>query len=202
MKKAIVTLTLLLAIVTMMTGCSQNNNDATANSQNSTTNQQTQNQTSGDSANINLTEEQAKQIAYAHAGVTANDVAAVQVKKEMDDGVEYYDVEFYTKDKEFDYEIKISDGSIWKFDSEVDHKFYNAESSQQGSAKITLEQARDAALAKVPGATAQDIHVTYEIDDGRELYEGTIYYDRMEYEFEIDAATGDFIQWEKESIFD
>ena len=35
-------------------------------------------------------------------------------------------------------------------------------------------------------------------DDGRQIYEGEIYYNRMEYEFEIDASTGTIIEWSAE----
>ena len=36
-------------------------------------------------------------------------------------------------------------------------------------------------------------------DDGREVYEGEVYYDRTEYEFEIDASTGSFLEWSADS---
>lgn len=211
MKKAVCYIIISLVMAMLVAGCGQQTGTNTqgtadANQQQSSSSNLSSSSDSSSSSTISnsaaiVNEEQAKQIAYAHAGVSSNDVAAVRVKKEIDDGVEFYEVEFYTAEKEYDYEIKISDGSIWKFDSEVDDKFYSAASNQQGNAKITLDQARDTALAKVPGATAQDIHVTYEIDDGRELYEGTIYYNRMEYEFEIDANTGAIIQWEQEPLF-
>ena len=35
-------------------------------------------------------------------------------------------------------------------------------------------------------------------DDGRIVYEGQVRYNGYEYEFEIDAATGRFTDWERE----
>lgn len=76
-------------------------------------------------------------------------------------------------------------------------------STQPQSTEFTEAQAKELALAKVPGATEQDIHeFKKELDDGRLTYEGTIVYEKMEYEFEIDVATGQFRSWESESVFD
>ena len=55
------------------------------------------------------------------------------------------------------------------------------------------------ALARVPGATEQDVSIELERDDGWLIYEGDILYNRMEYEFEIDAETGTVLKWEEEA---
>ena len=55
----------------------------------------------------------------------------------------------------------------------------------------------------VPGATAADIReFETDHDDGRLEYEGKIYYNKMEYEFEIDGYSGAIRDWDVESIFD
>ena len=53
-------------------------------------------------------------------------------------------------------------------------------------------------LERVPGATDRDIRIRAERDDGRRIYEGSIWYDRTEYEFEIDAASGRIIEWDRD----
>ena len=63
---------------------------------------------------------------------------------------------------------------------------------------ITLEEAQNIALERVPGATAQNISIELDEDDGWYIYEGDILYNRMEYEFEIDANTGNILKWETE----
>ena len=65
---------------------------------------------------------------------------------------------------------------------------------------ITLTEA--IALAKVPGATASDLWMHLDHDDGRQVYEGSIYYNSMEYEFTIDAYSGAILEWDSESIYD
>ena len=37
-------------------------------------------------------------------------------------------------------------------------------------------------------------------DDGKTYYEGDVYYDNKEYEFEIDAATGQVTDWSEEAM--
>ena len=54
------------------------------------------------------------------------------------------------------------------------------------------------ALDRVPGASGADIEMELERDDGFLIYEGEIHYNRMEYEFEIDASTGNFIKWSED----
>ena len=107
-----------------------------------------------------------------------------------------YDVEFYTSDyKEYDYEIDASTGEILSYDYDADH-YTPPTASGSG---ISREEAQSIALAKVPGATANDIYeFEVDYDDGRLEYEGKILYDGMEYEFEIDGYSGSIRSWESE----
>ena len=82
-------------------------------------------------------------------------------------------------------------------------------STQQGSSigsnntgDIGEAEAKRIALSEVPGAADSDIRIYQEYDDGRLVYEGEIRYDGMEYDFEIDAADGRIIDWDRESIYD
>lgn len=67
---------------------------------------------------------------------------------------------------------------------------------------ISEDEAKQIALAKVEGATEQDIRkFKSEYDNGRLEYEGKIYYDSQEYEFEIDGYTGEILEWDVETIY-
>lgn len=67
---------------------------------------------------------------------------------------------------------------------------------------ITADQALKIALEKVPGATSQDVReFKSDHDNGRLEYEGKIYYDKTEYEFEIDGETGKILEWDVEPIY-
>lgn len=66
---------------------------------------------------------------------------------------------------------------------------------------ITEAKVKEIVLAKVPGAKESDIReLKKERDDGIEKYEGKIYFEKQEYEFEIDARSGEILQWETEKI--
>ncbi|MBQ9990136.1 MAG: PepSY domain-containing protein [Lachnospiraceae bacterium] len=70
------------------------------------------------------------------------------------------------------------------------------------SSGVSIDTARQTALARVPGATNDNIRIHEDYDDGHRVYEGKIIYNAMEYEFEIDAATENVIEWDAESIYD
>lgn len=146
-------------------------------------------------------EAQALQIALDHAGVQASDIAFSYVKPDLENGRSVYDVEFYAGNMEYDYEIDASTGQILSFDYDMESHFTPGTDST-GSASISIDTAKQTALAKVPGATDSNIRIQTDYDDGRTVYEGKIIYNEIEYDFEIDAATGRIIEWEAESIYD
>ena len=78
----------------------------------------------------------------------------------------------------------------------------NANNAGTGTADaaVSLEEATRIVLDKVPGATEQDIRINLDYDDGRQKYEGDIIYEQMEYDFEIDANTGEVIEWSEERV--
>lgn len=63
---------------------------------------------------------------------------------------------------------------------------------------ISLEKAKKLALDRVSGAAENDLHIKLDYDDGHYIYEGEILYGQKEYEFEIDAETGTFLEWSEE----
>ena len=77
-----------------------------------------------------------------------------------------------------------------------------APSQASAGTAVSIDTARQTALARVPGATESHIRIHTDYDDGRTVYEGKIIYNSMEYDFEIDAATGNIIDWDAESIYD
>ena len=67
---------------------------------------------------------------------------------------------------------------------------------------ISQEEAIKIALKEVKGAKESDIRIHKDRDDGRDVYEGSILYNEIKYEFEIDASDGKILEWDEESIYD
>ena len=120
-------------------------------------------------ASAAITEEQAKSIAIEHAGLAASDVDYVRARPDFDDG-------------RLIYEVRRGRG-------------YRSEAGQQ---MISYEDAAAKALARVEGATERNLHLKRDRSHGRPTFEGEIFYDGYEYEFEIDAVTGEFLEWKAE----
>ena len=187
------------------TGSSNTGSTNTGNTNTGSSN--TGNTNPGSSGTASITAERAKQIALNHAGLSSSQVSFVRAHLDWEDGRRVYEVEFYNTSNytEYDYEIDAASGGILSYDH--DAEYYQRPStgtgssgSSGGSAAISTEQAKQIALARVPGAT--DIRIHLDRDDGRLEYEGSIYYGSWEYEFTIDATTGAIREWERDSIYD
>lgn len=156
---------------------------------------------SGTTSGTGVTEEQAKATALADAGVNEADVTRIRVRKDRDDGRNIYEVEFYVEREEYDYDIDADSGQIVSKDFDIDDDFHNNSGSatSQNSDVISEDQAIQIVLERVEGASASDVWIKLDYDDGRTYYEGEIYYNNTEYEFEMDAYTGEILEWSEES---
>lgn len=62
----------------------------------------------------------AEEIALDHAGIEASQLSWIHVKLDHDHGRVEYDVEFFSGNKEYDYEIDATSGDILSFDYDVE----------------------------------------------------------------------------------
>lgn len=146
------------------------------------------------SINTQITEEDAKQIALKHAGLTASQVNFIKAKAEMENGRMVFDVEFYTDTKEFDYEIDAATGKILSYDFEVeswarpDVKL-DVKPDVKPDQNINLEKAKQIALkhAGVAEKNAIFTKAQQDYDDGQVEFEIEFRVGAMEYEYEIYA---------------
>ena len=65
--------------------------------------------------------QQAKDIAFKHAGVTESEVTMKKMKLDYEHGVEVYEIEFYVGNIEYEYEINATTGTVEKFEKEAKH---------------------------------------------------------------------------------
>lgn len=165
----------------------------------STTTTETTNDTSTQGANNGaITSEEAQTIALNHAGVDASAANFVRTDYEWDDNS--YEVEFYADNVEYDYEIDAATGDIIAYDSEIEGFNIGDElSGETASAGVITEEDAKAIALKHAGLNESDVkglRVTRDRDDGRQEYEVEFRKDMTEYDYEINAATGDIISYD------
>ncbi len=142
-----------------------------------------------------LTTEEAKAIALADAGLS--DATFTKVSLDREKGVQVYDIEFYTAEAEYEYEINAATGVI--ISKEIDGK-YASQSGTESGAYIGTSNALAIALAHA-GLSASDSYLKecrLERDRGVYLYEIEFVANGYEYEYEVNATTGAILKAEKE----
>ena len=145
--------------------------------------------------------EGAKAVALADAGVKAADAVFRKSELEWEDGVKVYDIEFYTSEAEYDYEINASTGAVLDKSMELfENHVPSADLQGSAGSYIGVDQAKAIAVSN-SGFKAEDVIFTktkLERDKGSVRYEVEFYKDRMEYEYSIDAYTGSILEYESE----
>ena len=139
--------------------------------------------------------EEAKAIALKDAGLKANQVKFVKAGTDYDDGRKYYEVEFYKGNREYDYTIDATTGKIVEVDYDAEN--YSKPSS---TSVISADEARKIAL-KHAGVSSSNVRyekTELDYDDGRQKYEIEFRVGNMEYEYEIDATSGNVLKAEKD----
>ena len=141
-------------------------------------------------------EDAALAAALKHAGLASNDVQVLKNKLDWDDGVQEYEIEFYSGNTEYDYTVNAQTGEIRSYDAEN----HAPASSSQSSGVIGKDAALAAAL-KHAGLTSGDVSrtkVELDRDDGRTEYEIEFFSGGYEYDYTVNAADGTILEHQKE----
>jgi len=169
-----------------------------------------------DSANY-ITEEKAKELALADAGVKSAEAFFLRHCLDWEDGRAVYEVEFCAGSAEYDYELDACTGRVLEKDYECEnydwsrrdyyhnnhhgsghHSGHHGAAVQSGKDLITAEAAKAKALERLPGGTVVKCELDYEDDWGRWEYELELWKDGVEYDCEVNAATGEILKWERD----
>lgn len=144
----------------------------------------------------------AKEIALSDAGLSAGSVTFRKEKQDWDDGIAVYDIEFYTSDMEYEYEIHGTTGAILDKSIESFHQGSGQPSGGGASAStgndIGVDQAKAIAVAHA-GLSMSDVTFSkakLDWDDGYTVYEVEFYYGATEYDYTIDAYTGTILEYD------
>ncbi len=150
--------------------------------------------------------------ALAHAGIAdAQAVSGKKVELDSEDGVMVYDVDFMAGTMEYDYEIDAATGAVIWYDVENEGVTVNSSAgggntgSAGGSGNtgsyIGEDAAFAAALAHAGIADAQTVtreKVELDSEDGVMIYDVDFMVGTVEYDYEIEAATGTVLWYEVE----
>ena len=156
--------------------------------------------TSTSTSSTDIGAEKAKEIALQHAGVSASNAVFVKAEREYDDGRLTYDVDFYAGNKEYDYEILASNGTILSYDADIEGYRIPSSTSTSSSGYIGVERAKEIALqhAGLSASGVNFVKAEFDYDDGRAEYEIEFHHNFREYEYTIDAASGTILEAERD----
>ncbi len=143
----------------------------------------------------------AKAAALKDAGLSESDVTFKKAELDYDHGTQIYDIEFYTSDTEYEYEIDASSGTVLEKNIEQFQIQTNPTNSAINSSDnnyIGVDRAKEIALnhAQLNESDVQFAKAKLENDDGGVEYEIEFYSGRTEYDYTIDAVSGNIIEYD------
>lgn len=167
----------------------------------------------------NISVEDAKQIALAHAKIAQSSVTFIKAELDTEDGRQVYDIEFYSGNTEYDYEIDAISGEIVSSDMDIENYTIPAQTAAQpaatqaapaaptqaatqpqpaaptqaASSGISADRAKQIALSDAGVSGASFTTVELYTDDGVRVYEIEFKVGNVEYDYDIDASSGAII---------
>ncbi|MFI3253454.1 MAG: PepSY domain-containing protein [Eubacteriales bacterium] len=156
----------------------------------------------GAATNALLTEEEAKELALAHAEVDGSQVTFVKVNLDYDNGIPEYEIEFYVDNMEYDYEINGNTGDVLEIDYEMETARPSTGTTTPSTSTTLIGEAKakSIALSHVGLSESQVtfVKVNLDYDDGIPEYEVEFYKDNTEYDFEIHGTTGAILEYDQD----
>ena len=146
--------------------------------------------------------DEAKAAALRDAGLSESDVTFKKTELDHSHGTQVYDIEFYTSDTKYDYEIDASNGTVLEKNIEQFQIQANPTTdsaiNSSGNDYIGVDRAKEIALnhAQLNESDVQFAKAKLENDDGGVEYEIEFYSGRTEYDYTIDAVSGNIIEYD------
>ena len=173
-----------------------------------------------------ISKNEVKNIVAENMNVSSSDLYFEDIDFDLDKGI--YEVEvWYINDAAYEYKIDAKEGKIIYTDfkyftnqnnssngnnknngnsnSNSNNGNSNGQNSLNGvTASITLDEAKNIAITDA-GLDINNVNFTreeLEHDNHMLVYELEFFYDNIEYDYEINATTGDIISFDRDSIYD
>ena len=141
-----------------------------------------------------ISADKAKKIALGDAKLAEKDVTFVKVELELEDNRLVYDVEFYSGNVEYDYDIDAVSGAIVSSDRDIENYSIPAQQTTVApAADIGVEKAKEIALAHAGVGSARFTKAKIDYENGIKVYEIEFKVGNMEYEYDINVSNGAII---------
>ena len=142
-----------------------------------------------------ISADKAKKIALGDAKLAEKDVTFVKVELELEDNRLVYDVEFYSGNVEYDYDIDAVSGAIVSADRDIENYVIPAQPSTEAPTKaqaseISVEKAKQIALSHAGVGSARFTKAKIDYENGIKVYEIEFKVGNMEYEYDINVVNG------------
>ena len=138
-----------------------------------------------------ISADKAKKIALGDAKLAEKDVTFVKVELELEDNRLVYDVEFYSGNVEYDYDIDAVSGAIVSADKDIENYVIPAQPSTEAKAsEISVEKAKQIALSHAGVGSARFTKAKIDYENGVKVYEIEFKVGNMEYEYDINVVNG------------
>ena len=145
-----------------------------------------------------ISADKAKKIALGDAKLAEKDVTFVKVELEFENNRLVYDVEFYSGNVEYDYEIDAANGAILSVDKDIENYVIPTQPSKEAPTKsqvseISVEEAKQIALSHAGVGSARFTKAKIDYENGIKVYEIEFKVGNMEYEYDINVSNGAII---------
>ena len=176
-----------------------------------------------------ISKNEVKDIVADNMNVSSGDLYFESIDFEFDNGI--YEVEVYYQNRDYEYKIDAKEGKVIYTDYRSVNTNNNQNNTNNGNnnnngnsngnsnnngnsngqnslngvtASISLDEAKTIALTAA-GLDINSVRFTreeLEHDNHTLVYELEFFYNNIEYDYEINATTGDIISYDKDSIYD
>lgn len=149
-------------------------------------------------ANVSISADKAKEIAFADCKADTAAVKKLRIKLDKEDKSFVYELEFRIGNIEYDYEIDADSGKI--IHKSHEDKGKDDQNSANSANVIGISKAKEIALAhaNVSADKAVFVKAKLETEKSAKIYEIEFLAQETEYDYEIDATTGNIINYSSE----
>lgn len=145
---------------------------------------------------VSMTEEEARNIALQRVGKTNEEVTFTRVRVDRENGVTVYDVYFYDTEKEYELSIDVNTKEVVSYREDY---LSTGNNNTTTNDYIGVERAREIVLNHA-GLSSSEVtfsKVELDVDYGLATYEIEFYYNYFEYDYEVNAVTGEILKYER-----